>query len=44
MLLYRKWNYQKHIYEPYLVPKDKKLILYTENMEEEINCCQCLKK
>lgn len=43
MMLYRKWNCKKHEYEPYPVPKDKKLTLYTENMEEEINCCQCLK-
>lgn len=42
--IYRKWNYEKHEYEPYLVSTDKKLTLYTEDFEEKINCCQCLKK
>lgn len=41
-IIYRKWNYKKHEYDPYPVPADKKLVLYTENMDEIVNCCQCL--
>ncbi len=40
---YRKWYYEKHEYLPYLVPEDKKLCLLTEDMDEIVNCCQCLK-
>lgn len=43
IVIYQKFNYQKHKYEPYFVPKEKRLTLYSDNMDEEIDCCQCLK-
>ena len=39
-----KWNYEKHDYEPYEVPNNKILKTYSTNMEEVVNCCQCLKE
>jgi hypothetical protein len=37
----RKWNYKKHDYEPYEVPDDWKLVLYTDNMDEITTCPHC---
>lgn len=39
-----KWNYQKHDYEPYQVPDGLICLTYSEDMEKEVNCCQCFKK
>lgn len=44
MKTYRKWNSKKHIYEDYLVPEDKILKTYSNDMNEKVNCCQCLKE
>jgi len=41
---FRKWNYQKQDYDPYYVPDDKKLVLYSDDMHLVVNCCQCLKE
>ena len=43
-MIYRKWNYETHTYEPFEVPNDKILKLYCNDMEELVNCCQCLKE
>ena len=40
---YKKWNGGLHRYEPYYVDDDKRLCLYSEDMDLEIDCCQCLK-
>lgn len=40
----KKWNSEERIYEPYIVPEDWKICLYTNDFEKEINCCQCGKK
>ena len=37
----RKWNYEKHDYDYFEVPDDYKLKLYTDIMEEIINCPHC---
>lgn len=42
--LYRKWDYKSHRYKPYLVPEDKYLTTYEEDMEKIVNCCQCFKE
>ena len=36
-----KWNYQTQKYDDYSFPEDWNIILYTSDMEEEVNCCQC---
>ena len=40
----RKWNDKKKEYDPYEVPDEWKLILYSENMETPINCVNCGKE
>jgi hypothetical protein len=40
----RKWNYNKHDYEPYEVPEDWKLVLFTDNMEDITVCPHCGKE
>ena len=44
MGLLRKWKYDKHKYEPYKIPDTWNCKMYSENMDEIINCCQCGKK
>ena len=41
---YLKWNSKTREYEPYYVADDKVLKTYSENMNEIVNCCQCLKE
>lgn len=36
-----KWNYETHEYDPYQVPDDWVLGLYSTDMELPINCAQC---
>lgn len=38
MAILRKWNYEKHIYEPYEIPDDWNLVLYTDDMDEPTTC------
>ena len=40
-MLLRKWNYEKHEYEPYNVPDKWDCRYYWFDMTEIINCCQC---
>ena len=44
MQKFRKWNYQTHKYDDYFVPDDKILKTYSNDMNEIVNCCQCLKE
>lgn len=37
----RKWNYKGRVYEEYEIPEDWKVIIYTDNMNEMINCTSC---
>lgn len=45
-MLLRKWNYEKHTYTPYEISDNKELNikLYSEDMDELVNCPHCLKK
>ena len=40
----RKWNYDKHKYEPYNVPDEWVCKTFSDDMTEIINCCQCGKE
>lgn len=40
----RKWNYKKQDYEPYEVPDEWKLILFTDDMDEITVCPHCGKE
>lgn len=42
MKQYQKWDYESKKYIPYFVPLNTNLKTYSENMEEIVNCCQCL--
>lgn len=39
----QKWNFQSHEYEPYTVPADATIVLYTVDMDLPINCTNCFK-
>lgn len=43
-MLAQKWNWKKHDYEPYRIPIDWNCKLYSDDMNEEINCAHCGKK
>ena len=36
-----KWNYEKHDYEPHRIPDSWNSPVYTQNMDEVVNCVQC---
>jgi len=40
----RKWNYEKHEYEPYEIPDEWNCLLYSDDMEEVVNCPHCGKE
>ena len=40
----QKWNYTKHIYEPYTVNDNWNCKTYSEDMNELINCPHCGKQ
>ena len=40
-MILSKWNCKKHKYEPYEVPDEWDVKLYSDNMEEIVNCSQC---
>lgn len=40
-MVLNRWNYEKHDYEPYEVPDDWNVKMYSNDMGEIINCCQC---
>lgn len=37
----QKWSFERHKYEPYSVPKEWSVRMYSDDMEEEINCAEC---
>lgn len=37
----KKWNHIAKEYEPYTPDPSWKLILFTTNMDEEVNCANC---
>ena len=37
----RKWNLEKHEYEPYEGPEDWKVRTFCPDMAEIVNCAQC---
>lgn len=41
MIDIRRWNYQKHEYEPYEPREGMKIVLYSSDMNEKINCTSC---
>lgn len=43
-MILQKWNYEKHEYEPYKVPDEWKCKVYTDNMDELVNCPHCGKE
>lgn len=43
-MLLRKWNYEKHEYEPYNVPDEWECTWYGTDLSKMINCCQCGKE
>lgn len=43
-MVLRKWNYKKHDYETYIVPDDWKIRLYSDDLEEVLNCASCGKE
>lgn len=40
----RKWNYETHKYDPIEVPDEWNIQLYTDDMEEIVNCPHCGKE
>lgn len=40
----RKWNYKTHEYDSIEVPDEWNVSLYTENMDEIVNCPHCGKE
>lgn len=44
MKLLRKWNDVKHQYVPYFIPDEWNTPLYTEDMDEIVNCAECGRK
>ena len=44
MATLRKWNYQKHAYDPYETPNQWNCKQICESMDEIINCASCGKE
>lgn len=40
----RKWNYEIHEYNPMEVPDEWNVLLYTDDMDEIVNCPHCGKE
>jgi hypothetical protein len=36
-----KWNYGTRDYDPYRIPEEWHTPIYSEDMDEIVNCCQC---
>lgn len=36
-----RWNYATHEYDPYTPDPSWKIKLYTDNLDEQINCTNC---
>ena len=43
-MILRKWNYKTHKYEPYEIPDEWNCKVYTDDMDEDVNCPHCGKK
>jgi len=43
-MILRKWNYKKHIYEPFEVPNDRKIRLLSKDLKDKIDCANCGKE
>ena len=43
-MILRKWNYEKHEYEPFEVPDEWNFVLHTYNMETLTTCPHCGKR
>ena len=41
MAEYMKWNEEKRVYEPYIVPDQWRLSTYETDMDARVNCCHC---
>lgn len=36
-----RWNYSTHEYDPYMPDPSWNIVLFTDNMDEPINCTNC---
>lgn len=36
-----RWNYEKHDYDPHRIPDSWNCKMYSDDMDEIINCAQC---
>lgn len=43
-MLLHKWDYQVHDYMPHFIPEDWNCLIYSEDMNEIVNCPHCGKK
>lgn len=43
-MILNKWNYKKHIYEPFKVPDDRDVRLSVDDLKEVIDCANCGKE
>lgn len=43
-MILRKWNYEKHKYEPYKIPNNWSCKTYCDDMYEIVNCPHCGKE
>lgn len=40
-MIIRRWNNKKHNYETYEVPENWNIKIYSNNMQEKVNCASC---
>lgn len=40
----RKWNHKTHSYKEFKVPEDGVFQVYSDDLNQVVNCCQCFKK
>ncbi len=43
-MILQKYNYKKHIYEPFYIPDDRDVRTLTSELKDVINCANCGKK
>lgn len=41
MSIIGRWNWRTHEYEPYITPPEWKIRLFSEDMDELVNCARC---
>ena len=44
MKFLQRWDYDSHEYIPFVVPDECVFKIYSDNIDDIINCCQCLKE